>query len=287
MTHLTDDMLLAYVRRQQRNLWTPQMQAHLDICRVCQGRCIEFKATGDVLEAWARSAVSEPMYAIVSNRVMRTLYEPRTTPQGRMGHGISRVRVVLPVVSVVVLLLAILFVGFQINRASTGAPSNKVPPKLKIVVAHPTPTPIAPTPTLGPIEPIVTVSPVVTATATSLSGSPTATATAQNVPTIKIESPCTTVIDVVQNQLHVCGKNFTPGTTVLIYYHNGTNITKHTTQVGADGTFNDMLYIQSCNDVPGSVYVQSSENPPQTAQITKNITFGTCQGFGGLKKPKK
>ena len=294
MIHLTDDILLAYVRRQQRNLWTAQMQEHLDLCPVCRGRCAEFKMTGDVLEAWIHSSSAvDPLYATIPNRVMRTLYEPKVAPIGRMRSGISRVRVVLPIAVVVVLLFAILLVGLQAYRTENAASPNpnKAPLKHYIVVRpQPTAKPSKPMPTAGPTGPTVTptfTEPVATTTAVSGAGDPTTTSTPQSGPSIEVNSPCTTVIDVVEDQLHVCGTHFTSGTTVTIYYHIGTTSKKHTAQVGADGTFNDMLYIQSCNDVPGSVYVQNSTNPSETAQIAKNITFGTCQGFGGLKKPKK
>ncbi len=291
MIHLTDDMLLAYVRRQQHSLWTAQMQEHLELCPVCRGRCAEFKKTGDILEAWTHSPVVDPLYATVSNRVMRTLYEPKAAPIERMRSGISRVRMVLPIAVVVVLLFAVLLVGLQTYRAgNVAAKPNKVPATTQIIVQQPTAIPSEPTPTPSPIEPTVTsvpLGPTATAPVVSGGGGPTATSTPQSTPVIEVNSPCTTVIDETENQFHVCGTYFTPGTTVMIYYHIGAHSLKHTAQVGDDGTFNDMLYIQSCNDVPGSIYVQSSSNPPQTAQIAKNITFGTCQGFGGLRKTKK
>ena len=292
MIHLTDDILLAYVRRQQRNLWTAQMQEHLDLCPVCRGRCAEFKMTGDILEAWTHSSSAvDPLYETVPNRVMRILYEPKVASIERMRSGISRVRVVLPIAVVVVLLFAILLVGLQVYRAGNVASPNKLPLKHYIVVRpQPTVKPSKPMPTLGPTDPTVTPTfsgPVATVTVVAGGSAPTTTSTPQSGPSIKVNSPCTTVIDVVEDQLHVCGTHFTPDTIVTIYYHIGTTSKRHTAQVRADGTFNDMLYIQSCNDVPGSVYVQDSANPPETAQIAKNITFGTCQGFGGLKKPKK
>ncbi len=291
MIHLTDDILLAYVRRQQRNLWTAQMQEHLDVCPVCKRRCAEFRATGDILEAWIHSSAVDSLYATIPNRVMRVLYEPKAAPVERMWSGISRVRVVLPIAVVVVLLFAILLFGWKANMSGKVATTpNKVSLTPPIVVQQPTPTPSTPTPTSSPIVSTVTPNsggPVATVPVVSGGGTPTTTSTPQSGPSIEVNSHCTTVIDVVEDQFHVCGTHFTPSTTVTIYYHIGTTSKKHTAQVGTDGTFNDMLYIQSCNDVPSSVYVQNSTNPPETAQITKNITFGTCQGFGGLKEPKK
>ncbi len=289
MIHLPDDMLLAYVRRQQRNLWTSKMQEHLDGCPVCRGRCAEFRAAGDVLEAWARSSAVDPRYATVSNRVIRTLYEPKATPIERMRSGISRVRVVLPVIVVVVLLFAVLLVGLRVNTSGKAAKTPNRTLQTPHIVQQPTDTPRGATPTLSPIGPNVTSvpsGPVTTATVVSGGGDPMATSTPQSQPSIEVNSPCTTVIDVAEDQFHVCGVHFTPDTTVTIYYHIGTTSKKRTARVEADGTFNNMLYIQSCSDVPGSVYVQSSANPPETAQITKNITFGTCQGFENFRKTK-
>ncbi len=289
MIHLPDDMLLAYVRQQQRNLWTSQMQEHLNLCPVCRRRCAEFKTTGDILEAWTHSSAADPRYATVSNGVIRTLYEPKATPIERMRSTISRVRVVLPVVVVVVLLFAVLLVGLRVNTSGKTAKTPNRILQTPHIVQQPTPKPSGATPTLGPIGPTATSvpsGPVTTATVVPGGSDPMATSTPQSEPSIEVNSPCTTVIDVAKDQLHVCGAHFTPDTIVTISYHIGTTSDKHIARVGADGTFNDILYIQSCNGVPGSVYVQSSANPPETAQITKNITFGTCQGFEYFRKTK-
>jgi len=287
MKHPTDDMLLAYVR-QQHALWPSDIREHVALCPMCSERCAEFKVIGNTLEVWAHSSAVDPSYATVSNRVMHTLYEPKAASVERMRHIISRVRGVLPVALVLVLLCAILLTGLVgVKIAGNVANSHKLQPVQK-VPQHPTATQRVPIATLEPMPTVtsVPVGPVPTTTVAPGNGGLTATPTPQSGPSIAVNTPCTTVIDVIENQLHVCGTRFTPGTTVTIDYHIGTKSKKQTVQVGDDGTFIDVLYIHSCKDVPDAVYVQSSANPPETAQIAKNITFGTCQSFGKLRKLK-
>ena len=289
MKHPTDDMLLAYVR-QQHNSWSGNIQEHVNSCSVCSRRCVEFKAIGNTIEAWARSSAADPVYGTVSNRVMHTLYAPKHTPLERVRSGVSRVRVGLPIAVVFVLLCVILLAGLSVKTAGNVAGRSSLQqPGSKIVPSHLVATPSKPivTATLEPIGPTATsvpVGPVVTAT--SVPGNSSATATPQLKPFIEVNAPCTSVIDVIENQLHVCGKHFTSGSTVTISYQSGTKNEIHTMQVSADGTFIDILYIYSCKDVPSSDYVQGSANISEKAQVTKNITFGTCQGFGKLRKPK-
>lgn len=286
MRHLADDMLLAYVRQQQRELWPPDLQEHLALCPVCSRKCTEFKAIGNTLEEWTHPSTVDPRYAEVSNRVLRALYEPQGAPKGQMRPDISRGQVFLPIGVVLVLLGIVLLVGLGVNIASNVAKSNKVRLSPTVVMHTPTVAPIKPTPTLGPI-PTVTSAPVVTATvAVPGIGGPTATPVPKSVAYIKVNTPCTTAIDILQNELRVCGHHFTPYATVTIYYQIGSQTKKHSAQVAADGTFNDMLYIQDCSHVPGSIFVQNVTNPTETALLDKDITFGTCLGFGKFKKPK-
>ena len=126
MRHLADDMLLAYVRQQQRELWPPDLQEHLVLCPVCSRKCAEFKAIGNTLEIWTHPSTSDPRYATVSNRVMRALYEPQGAPKRHIQSDLSRVRVLLPIGVVLVLLCAVLLVGLGVNISAKVARPNKV-----------------------------------------------------------------------------------------------------------------------------------------------------------------
>ena len=287
MRHLADDMLLAYVRQQQRELWPSDLQEHLVLCPVCSRRCAEFKAIGNTLEAWTHPSTIDSGYAAVSNRVMRALYEPHVAPREHRRPDFSRARVLLPIGVVLVLLGIVLLVGLGVNIASNVAKSNNVRLSPTVVVHTPTVAPIKSTPTLGPI-PTVTSVPVPTTMVPVPGGIgvPTATPVPRSVAYIKVNTPCTTAIDILQNELRVCGHHFTSGAIVTIYYQIGSQTKKHSAQVAADGTFNDMLYIQDCSHVPGSIFVQNVTNPAETALLDKDITFGTCLGFGKFKKPK-
>lgn len=293
MDHVTNDLLLAYVRRQQLYLWTPAMKEHLRQCPFCRSRCMEFEETGTLLEAWGRATAVDSSYRQISTRVMRTLYAPGEvagapsdgTSFVRKKSGFAKVRIV-SISLLVVLVSVLLFAGLRLNSMSrvtnkpTKVTATTPPQQMKTPFPTATVAPIEATPTTAPISstPIV-ISP---------SGPSEPTVTAQQDPSdITVEAPCTSVIDVIQNQLHVCGKNFTPGTFVTIdYYVKGSTIKEHSTQVGAQGTFNDMLYIQACDNVPDAIYVRDTSNLQETAQITHGIAFGTCQSFGGLKKNK-
>ncbi len=280
MNHLSDDLLLAYVRQQQLYLWSRDMQEHLANCLVCQERCAEYAWTSSTIEVWTRSSASDPAYAMVANRVMRHLHEQKPSFSQRLYHGVARVRVGLPITVMLVVLCAVLFAVGTIHttRNPTAAskpnirPTVHVPVQVTAIPRQPTATPV-PTmrPTAIPGGSVVQVTPT-----------PGSTATAETAGTAHIETnaPCTTAIDAIQNYLHVCGTNFTPGTTITIEYQIGSKYKRHVMQITSDGTFIDSLYVLSCKNVPTAIYVQSSANPPETAQIVKNIVFGTCQSFG-------
>ena len=283
MDHLSDDMLLAYVRQQQLYLWSRSMQEHLAHCLVCQRRCAEFAQIGSTIELWARSSARDPAYGMVANRVMRKLYAEKPSFSQRIHHGITRMRVVFPIVVMIVVLGVALFTVISIHIGSSTAKPNKplVTPSVHVPVQitpprQPTATPVpTASPTAIPGGSVVLVTP--TPRSTPMPG------TTGRV-SIKEDTPCTTVIDAIENVLHVCGKNFTPGTTVTIEYRISSKYEKHVMQVAADGSFIDSLAVSSCDEVPTAIYVQSSTNPPETAQLTKNIIFGMCQSFGKLKK---
>ena len=288
MKHPADDMLLAYVR--QQHLGSEDIQEHVHSCSVCSRRCAELRAIGNTIETWTRFSAADPLYATVSNRVIRTLHAPKVTLRERVWSSISRVRVGLPIAVVFVLLCIVLLAGLGVKAVGNVAGSRSVlQPGSKLVPSHLVATPSRPTATSEPIRPTTTsvpVGPVVTVPVVPSTSSPTVTPAPQHEPAIEVNAPCTTYIDVIENQLHVCGKHFTPGSTVTIYYQSSTKNKTHTMQVSADGTFTDILYIYGCKDVPTSVYVQGSANT-EKAQVTKDITFGTCQGFGKLRKPKQ
>ena len=284
MNHLSDDLLLAYVRRQQLYLWSQSMQEHLAHCLVCQGRCAEFAQLSSTIELWARSSANDPAYGTVGSRVMRQLYEEKLSFSHRIHYGIRRVKVVLPIVVMLVVLCMVLLTVITVHMGGSTAKSTNVPV---------TPTAYAPV----QITPLVdaTATPVPTASPTPLPGSSVVlvTATPRSTPTsitssgqvsIKEDTPCTTVVDAIENILHVCGKNFTPGSTVTIQYQIGSKDKKHVMQVAHNGSFIDSLVVNSCDEVPTAIYVQSSTNPAETAKLTKNIIFGMCQDFGKLRK---
>lgn len=275
MKHPTDDILLAYVRQQQCHLWPQGIQEHVALCPICSVRCAEFRSVSNTIETWAQSPADDTAYATVSNRVMRKLYEPEPFLSNSRP-DISRSRLGMPIAVMLVVLCFVLLAGLGINIAGNVAQSSKAQPTPKVVL--PNPTAIQNKPTATPVEPIITPVPA-GPIATGVS-SPTVTSTPQGGPHIETNAPCTTEIDVIQGSLHVCGTNFTPGTTVTIHYQIGTKHKKHVAQISAAGTFTDTLSIRECRDVPTAIYVQSTTNPSETAQIEKNIQFGTCQVFG-------
>ena len=268
MKHPTDDMLLAYVRRQQRDLWPVGIQEHIADCSLCSERCTEFELIGSTLETWAHASGEDPLYATVSKRVMRTISPSKITRSERVRRGISQVHVALPVAAVIVVLF-VLCIGLGANIVVNVAKSQLSEPGQLVVSPQPTvasPIPIVP---FGPI-PTVAVRPTVT--------EPVVTATPHNKASIVLNASCTTD-HLAQNQLRVCGKNFTPHTTVAIDYHTAIGKKTHIVQVTADGTFIDVVSIEDCKNVPGSIYAQSTTKQFEKAQITQSITIGKCQGI--------
>ncbi len=276
MKHPPDDMLLAYVRQQQRDLWPVDLQEHVTSCIQCSERCSNFMSAGNVLEAWGQASDANSSYAMVSKRVMRAIHEPKVAQVERVRSGMARIHKVLPVGIVLCLLLSVLLVGWGVSAMGSMPKAKQilVPRTLTQTKA----TSVVATPTLGPI-PTVADTPTVTRPIVPGNGVPTATPLPQRGAYIRVNDKlCTTAIDIAEDQMHVCGANFTPGTTVSIYYHIGYSVKKHILQVASNGTFIDVLYIQDCKSVPSSIYVQNVTKPSETAQITKDITFGACQG---------
>ena len=281
-------MLLAYVRRQQLYLWSSEMQEHLAHCSVCQGRCAEYAQISSTIEMWAHPTVREPAYTTVATRVLRELHEEKPSFSQHIRHGIARVRVGLPIVVVVAILFVLLFTVANLYIVG-GTKTLGKPSITPTAPAHILTTPIPRQPTATPLPPSPTAiagggALTVTPTVKSVVPGSTVTPTTADKPQIETDAPCTTLIDTIEKYLHVCGKNFTAGATVTIEYQIGPFSEKHSTQVNADGTFIDSFYVRSCKDVPTAIYVQSSASPPETAQIVKNIVFGTCQSFGKIRK---
>ena len=267
MKHPTNDMLLAYVRQQQRSLWQTDIQEHIANCSSCSERCAEFKLTGSMLETWAHTSNEDLLYATVSQRVMRAIREPKITLTERVRRSVSQVHVALPVAAVMIVLF-VLFVVLGANIVVNAAKSQ---------LSQPTPLLVSPKPTARNPLPIVPFEPIPTVAVSPTVTEPVVTATPQSGPSIAVNTACTTTMHIVLNELHVCGAHFTAKTTVVIYYHIGTSTKKHSVQVAANGTFTDVVYIGDCEDVPTSIYAQDITMPSEKAQIRRNITFGTCQ----------
>ncbi len=266
MKHPTNDMLLAYVRRQQCSLWPADIQEHIASCPLCSAQCTEFKLTGSMLETWAHTSSEDLPYAIVSRRVMRTIKEPKITLAERIRHSISQIHVALPVATVVVLFVFVLLVASGVNIVRYVAKSQK---------SEQTQPKVSPHPTVATHVPIIPFTPIPTVAVSPTA--PVVSATPHSGPSIVINTSCTIALHIVQDELRVCGAHFTPKTTVAIYYHIGTSTKKHNVQVAANGTFTDVVYIGDCNDVPSYIYAKDAAEPSETAQITQNISFGTCQ----------
>jgi|GEM_PF-6356520 len=265
MKHPPDDLLLAYVRGQQRYLWPQDVAEHIAQCLVCGARCAELRGVGVTLETWAQSYSQEPIYSTVSQRVLRELYRPK--PTLGLLPSLSQIRVRISHVALFGILCVVLLTGLTTYFAA-GIARSKTP------LARPThvvyvPTRIlqqpTPTPTL-----VVGINSGVTATP---KGTPI------------ITTACTTGADVSGHHLLVCGDNFTPGSWVTLYYklvgHHST--LKHTVQVSGAGTFIDIWQMNACRDIPIDIYAESTTSPPELAQILKNITFGNCKTSGKTK----
>ncbi len=274
MKHPTDDRLLAYIRQQQHYLWPQGIQEHLALCPVCSMRCAELENVGKTLESWASTYAVDPAYSTVTNRVLQKLYESEVSFSQRMLQGLTQVRTRLPVAALLVILCIVTLTGLAAHLVTSVA-SSVVPVQKHTVHTHVATTiPRQPTPI-----------PTVNKGGTTVKATPIPIAIAIGKPSIVTADPCTTAFDSAKHHIFVCGNSFTPGSTVTIYYLlSGGKSKQHTMQVSADGTFTDMLVVSNCKYVPIAIYVQSTTNPPQTAQILKPIEFGQCQVSGKRDK---
>ncbi len=259
MKHPSDELLLAYVRKQQQHLWSQGLQEHIALCLMCSARCAELRTIGDTLEVWTRSYNSNPTYSTVSQRVLRELYAPSLSRQ--LSRDTMHIKWRVSLVALVGILCVVLLTGLT-THFITSVASFKLPlPKATRVVQVPTNIPQQ-RPTVDPTAIVVVGT--------------TTTGTPKKKPTIT--TACTTQLQVNERHLFICGSSFTPGVSMTIYYKmaGGKSILKHTMQVDENGTFTDIWQVNTCRDVPIAIYAESTTKPPELAQIIKSISFGNC-----------
>jgi len=249
MKHPTDDRLLAYVRQQQGQ---SDMQEHVATCMTCSRRCAELRSIGHTIEDWAHGYATDAAYATVSKRVLHALHTAQSPRHARQGS--SPLRIPLSAIGVFAVLCLILLVGFT---------------------AHITGSIASPNITWGPLPIVPSHMATVTSQQATATHSPTGTSGTALAP--GIATTCTQDGDVRQHHLHVCGSNFTPGSFVTISYTflDG-KVKRHNVLVGVNGTFIDILRVNSCKDIPVAIAAKSTTRASEVAQTQQYIEFGNC-----------
>ncbi len=274
MTHPDNGMLLAYVRRQQGGALAKKIQQHIAQCQLCRLRCTEFAQVGTTIETWTRSS-SYRSYPSLTNSVLRQIYESKQSVPQHLKHNLAPTSIRVVSIPVAMLLVVLCMVTVTIivlaNLSGRTASPN---------IAKSTQTTIPVLTTGIPPKPTATLPPPTTqpTTVSIIPGSPTATTTAEK-PRI---TNCTTTIDVLEQHLHICGRNFTPGRSVVLILNTaGGKVRQHEpVKVSADGTIQDSITVHSCKDVPAAIQAQSTTATTEVSQVLNNIAYGNCQILG-------
>lgn len=275
MTHPDNGMLLAYVRRQQGGAMAKKIQQHIARCQFCRLRCTEFAQVGTTIETWTRSS-SYRSYPSLTNSVLREIYEPKQLVPQHLRHHLAPTSIRVFSIPVAMLLIVLCMVTVTIivlaNLSGRTASPNiaKATQTVMPVVTtgiFPKPTATLPPPTTQP-----TTVPIIP-------GSPTATTTTAEKSRI---TNCTTAIDILEQHLRICGRNFTPGSSVRLILNTpgGKVRQRDPVKVSADGAIQDSIPIRSCKDVPVAVQAQSTTAMSEVSQVLNNITYGNCQILG-------
>lgn len=90
--------------------------------------------------------------------------------------------------------------------------------------------------------------------------------------------------EVEMKHMHICGHNYTPGSSVeLIITMRETASTIHKTLlVAKDGTIHYALYVASCKSVPSTITATSGDYRAELPSAQEPILFGTCPPVSGV-----
>lgn len=254
MEHPDESILLAYTREQSLNEGDSNVHRHIDACKKCYQRCMEYaKISADLsetLEHFQRNqdypSLSESITEFIDNpdamRLARRQREEERRKRYPARSALSFVflRPVLAPLGALLLLVVLVAIALAHRAAWSNidpyilhqGQNGTVIPSVATVASHPSSSPAG--------QPVGTVS---------------ATGTANRTPTVRL---CTTNADRAQSRMRLCGANFTPGNKVQLVVHlaNGGTRALHPVLVDAQGRLQDVWIVTNCKDVPVTIDVQ-------------------------------
>lgn len=275
MEHPDDSILLAYTREQSLDEGRSSVHQHIDVCKKCYQRCMEYAQIStelsETLEHFQRNQDYRPLVDSIiefidSPDAMRLARRRREEERRKRYPARSRLSFVflrpvlapLGVLLLLVVLVAIVlahpagwsyFDPYILHQGQNGT----VIPSVATVAAHPSLSPTRQPP-----------------------GAVSATATANGGPTIRV---CTTNADKAQSRIRWCGANFAPGAEVHLVVHlaSGDARTRHPVPVDAQGRFQDYWVVANCKDVPVAIDVQDETGSAVAAwELRGSHQLGRC-----------
>ena len=271
MEHPDDSILLAYTRKQALDEGWSSIHHHIDTCKECYQRSMEYAQISTELSETLEHFQSNQDYPPLAESVFELMHNPPAVRLARRQREEERrVRyraqgakwvffrpVLAPTAALLLLLLfAVTVLAYRGDLSYLGhyilpqGQNSTVLPSIATVSSH--------TSTERP------------------SGTVSATGTATRTPTIRL---CTTNADKAQSRMRFCGASFIPGDKVLIVVHfaSGGARTLHQVLVDAQGHFQDSWVVANCKDVPMTIDVQDETNSTEVSlELRGSHQLGHC-----------
>ena len=278
MEHPDDSTLLAYTSQQYLDEGRSSIHQHIDVCKKCHQRCIEYAKISaeltETLEHFQRNqyypSLTESVFEFIHNPAAVRLARRQRKQERRKRYlawgpkWLSFVSLRSVLVPMAVLLLLLLLVAIVLARGADWLNIDHI-----ILHQGQNRTVISSNPTVvSHTSPSPTVQPTATAGATG-------TATSNRAPTVRL---CTTNSDKAQSRIRFCGANFTPGDKVQLIVHlaSGDVRTRHPILVDAQGHFQDFWVVINCKDFPIAINVQDAMNSTEVSLVLRSSQMGRC-----------
>jgi len=271
MEHPDDSILLAYTREQALDEGWSSIRQHIDTCKECYQRSMEYAQISTELSETLEHFQSNQDYPPLAESVFELMHNPAAVRLARRQREEERrvrypaqgakwvsFRPVLATTAALLLLLlfAVTVLAYRGDLSYLGryilpqGQNSTVLPSIATVSSH--------TSTERP------------------SGTVSVTGTATKTPTIRL---CTTNADKAQSRMRFCGASFTPGDKVQLVVHlaNGGARTRHQVLVDAQGHFQDSWVVANCKDVPMNIDVQDETNSTEVSfELRGSHQLGHC-----------
>ena len=272
MEHPDDSILLAYTREQALDEGWSSIHQHIDTCKECYQRSMEYAQISTELSETLEHFQSNQDYPPLAESVFELMHNPAAVRLARWQREEERrvrypaqgakwvsFRPVLAPTAALLLLFAVTVLASRADWSYLGhyilpqGQNSTVLPSIATVNSH---TLLSPT--------------------ACPSGTVSATGTATKTPTLRL---CTTNADKALSRMRFCGANFTPGDKVLLVIHlaSGGSRTLHPVLVDAQGHFQNSWVVANCKDVPMTIVVQDETNSTEVSlELRGSHQLGHC-----------